>query len=102
MSQQINRIKVVYKNETKKFKTPSSYEGLLVQTQKAFGTILPKIFKFFYLDSDNDIISINCQEDLEEALESGLSLRLVVEESIENAKFNLQSDYSMGASAINM
>jgi hypothetical protein len=96
-----NRIKVIFKSETKKFKKPESYEVLLQQTQKAFGSALPKQFKFFYQDSEGDVISISCQEDLEEALESIPSLKLVIDESSESARFFMEPDYSM-RSSINM
>ncbi len=96
-----NRIKVIYKSETKKFKKPETYEVLLQLTQKAYGSTLPKQFKFFYQDSEGDVISISCQEDLEEALESIPSLKLVVDESSESARFFMEPDYSM-RSSINM
>lgn len=77
------QLKVIFKNETKKFKKPAEYDLLLQQTQKAFGSTLPKNFKFFYQDPDGDLISISCQEDLEEAYASMTNLRLFVETSIE-------------------
>lgn len=64
------RIKIIFKGETKKFKKPETYELLLAQTQKAFGQSLPQNFKFYYSDGEGDIISITCQDDLVEALES--------------------------------
>lgn len=54
------QIKVIYKNETKKFKKPAEYENLHQQTVKAFGASLPKNFKFFYQDPEGDLISISC------------------------------------------
>lgn len=42
------QIKVIYKNETKKLRKPNDYETLVQQTLKAFGSTLPKHFKFFY------------------------------------------------------
>ena len=53
------RIKVTFKKETKKFKRPDSFSTLLTYTQKAFGASLPSSYKFFYQDSENDIISIS-------------------------------------------
>jgi hypothetical protein len=64
------QVKVTFNNETKKFKKPTDYGGLLLATQKAFGETLPPTFKFFYTDSDGDMISISNQEDLEEAFSS--------------------------------
>ena len=57
----MNQVKVIFKTETKKFKKPTDYEQLMMLTLKAFGEDqLPKTFKFFYVDSDGDLISINC------------------------------------------
>ena len=58
--QSITQVKVTFKNETKKFKKPQSFEALVQSTLKAFGSKLPENFKFFYVDSENDIISISC------------------------------------------
>lgn len=95
---QSTRIKVIFRNETKKFKKPETYEQLLQQTQKAFGQTLPHNFKFYYSDGEGDIISITCQEDLVEALESVPTLKLVVEQSSEAARMNLDPDISMRSS----
>ena len=92
MSQQI---KVIFKNETKKFRKPSDYLSLLHQTEKAFGSSLPKNFKFFYQDPEGDLISISCQEDLEEAYSSMQNLRLIVESSIQEARNIMEPEYSM-------
>ena len=53
-------------------------------------------FKFFYVDSEGDMISITSQDDLDEALEcmqSTQALKLILEESIEAARriFEAQS-----------
>lgn len=69
---------------------------------KAFGSKLPYNFKFFYTDSENDIISISCQEDLVEAFQSMPQLKLFVEDSIEAAKMNIDPDYSMRSSSLNL
>lgn len=95
------QFKVTFKSETKKFKKPNDFEGLLQQTIKAFGQSLPAHFKFFYVDSDGDMISVSSQEDLEEAIDSMPALKLIVEESSEAARFNLDADFSM-RSSINM
>jgi hypothetical protein len=98
MMNQSLQLKVIYKNETKKFKKPADFETLLSQTVKAFGQTLPKNFKFFYQDPDGDLISISCQEDLEEAYSSMGALRLFVEASIEQARQLLEPDFSMRSS----
>lgn len=93
-----NQVKVTFKNETKKFKKPADFESLLNLTVRAFGSTLPPQFKFYYVDAEGDLISISCQEDLEEALDSMPALRLIVEESIEAARFNLEPDFTMRSS----
>jgi hypothetical protein len=92
------QFKVSYKSETKKFKKPDNFEGLVSQTVRAFGTQnLPPHFKFFYMDSDEDLISISSQEDLEEAIESTQALRLIVAENAESARFSFEPDFSRGS-----
>jgi PB1 domain len=96
------QIKVIFKNETKKFRKPEDYASLHQQTVKAFGSSLPKNFKFFYQDPEGDLISISCQEDLEEAYSSMSALRLIVEGSIQEARNLLEPDFSMQSSSLNM
>lgn len=44
----------------KRLKLTQDYNSLVEQTHKAFGQgNLPKGFKFYYLDEDNEMISIN-------------------------------------------
>ena len=93
-----NQVKVTFKLETKKFKKPSDFDSLVYSTIKAFGQSLPPQFKFYYVDSDGDLISISCQEDLEEAIQSMDALKLIVEESIEAARYNLEPDFTMRSS----
>lgn len=60
----------------------------MTQAQKSFEG-LPLNFKFFYLDTDNDLISMSSQEDLEEALDcmqSASVLKLFIADSIHEAK----------------
>jgi len=45
------------------------YPNLLDQTRRAFGEEVPAGVKFYYLDEDNELVSISSQNDLEEALE---------------------------------
>ena len=69
---------------------------------KAFGATLPKNFKFFYQDPEGDLISISCQEDLEEAYSSMTTLRLIVEAPIQEARNLMEPDFSMRSSSLNM
>jgi len=60
MSTTNKQVKVIFNKETKKFKKPSSFENLVELTIKAFGQSLPAQFKFYYEDSERDLISISC------------------------------------------
>jgi hypothetical protein len=53
---------------------------------------MPKVFKFYYLDEENEIISINSQSDLNEALdiEDLSSLKLTVASSVAEARKQLE------------
>ncbi len=62
------QIKITFRNETKKLRKTTEYSSLQAQAQKSFGDLSPS-FKFYYVDSEQDIISITCQDDLDEALE---------------------------------
>ena len=63
-------VKVTFQGETKRIKMTNSYETLAVNTKEAFGQSLEKVspFKFYYLDDENELISINSQNDYSEAL----------------------------------
>ena len=78
------QIKITFRNETKKVRKANDYENLVGQAKKSFAD-LPGNFKFFYMDSEGDIISISNQEDLEEAfscMEGQQTLKLILEETI--------------------
>ena len=62
-------IKVTYKEETKRFKIGRSFEELMAITVKSFEN-LPKVFKYFYLDEDLELISVSSDDDLAEILDS--------------------------------
>ena len=46
------------------------YPNLLDQTRRAFGEEVPAGVKFYYLDEENELVSISSQNDLEEALDA--------------------------------
>ena len=68
------KIKVIYLNETKRIQDAEDFEALIKQTQKAFRLDQSVRFgeqvKFFYIDSDYDIISVTSQDDLDEFFEA--------------------------------
>jgi len=84
-------IKVSLKGETKRLKIADNYADLLNNTKKAFGQALPAQFKFFYLDEENEVISINSQSDLTEAFEFDASgtLKLIIAVSAVDARDQL-------------
>lgn len=63
-------IKVTYKGDMKRMKATSDYPTLVAQTHTAFGqNTIPNGFKFYYLDEDNEMTSINSQYDLDQAID---------------------------------
>lgn len=80
-------VKVTFLGETKRLKLSGVYQELIQRTRTAFKNV-PQEIKFFYLDEDNEIISISSQSDYTEALEIGDlgSLRLIVASSVQDAR----------------
>jgi hypothetical protein len=68
------KIKVIYLNETKRIQDAEDFEALIKQTQKAFrldqSVRFGEQIKFFYIDSDYDVISVTSQDDLDEFFEA--------------------------------
>lgn len=83
-------VKVTFQGETKRLKLSGVYHELIQRTRIAFKNI-PQEPKFYYLDEDNEIISISSQCDYTEALEIGDlgSLRLIVASSVQDARKQL-------------
>lgn len=55
-------IKVQFKKEIHLFKGDKTYEDLLTFVESSFQK-LPTTFILYYLDSDNDNITLSCDED---------------------------------------
>ena len=71
--------KVTYKGDTKRIKLAThTFDELCQRTQGAFEDLPASALKFFYVDEESDLISVNCQADLTEALESGNPIKLNV------------------------
>jgi len=86
-------LKVSYLGETKRLKIVKDYATLLSLARQAFDAQeLPKVIKFYYLDEENEIISINSQSDLNEALdiEDLSSLKLTVASTAQEARKQLE------------
>lgn len=81
------QMKILFGQDCKKLANSQSYEQLVDAAIKAFQlnailgnkecSKIGKSYKFFYVDSDGDIISITSNEDLKEALKSGVSKLLL-------------------------
>jgi hypothetical protein len=84
-------LKVTYNGETKRLKITNDYSKLVELTNKAFSSKLPMDVKFFYLDDENEIISINSQSDFTEALdiEDLSALKLTVAQTVNEARSQL-------------
>lgn len=56
-------IKVSFQGETKRLRKADSYESLTNLSRQAFTPLLDKMIplKFYYIDEENELISINCQ-----------------------------------------
>jgi len=89
-------VKVSHLGETKRLKMTQDYLDLVAQTQKAFNMSKSPAFKFYYLDEENELISINSQGDLVEALsiEDLPSLRLTIAQSLPEARALLMGQMS--------
>ena len=59
--------KVSYMGETKRMTNLKNFEELMARTRDSFSNLPSTAFKFFYTDSENDLISVSGQQDLEEA-----------------------------------
>jgi len=82
-------MKVVYQGETKRLPELKTYGVLVKQTAKAFNLSEQDMvgIKFYYIDHEQDIISITNQGDLDEAQNvlNGV-LKLVATRNIEEAR----------------
>lgn len=94
-------MKILYNGDTKRLPEVEQYDQLVALTAKLFQfnemVQLGENVKFYYVDSDGDIISITNQNDLTEAysiIPKG-QLRLIIAKSIDEAK------EAIGVAAIN-
>ena len=81
-------LKVSYLGETKRIKTTNSYEALALQTRDTFKNGLEHAWpiRFYYLDEDNELISITSQTDFQEALDDFANLKLIVANNVSEAR----------------
>ena len=62
MQQPKKNVKVSYQGETKRLKLSGDYQELISRVQGSWPGIAEPI-KFFYIDEENEIISITSQSD---------------------------------------
>ena len=80
-------VKVSYQGETKRLKF-QSYDGMVSQAKEVFS--LDKV-KFFYLDDENELISVSSQIDYQEALSiEPAPVKFVIADSAQDAMVQLQ------------
>ena len=61
--------KVTYKGDTKRVKLSGDFDELVQRTRASFSDLPEGKLKFFYVDEENDMISVSSQADFSEALE---------------------------------
>jgi len=88
--QQVKRaIKICCDGEIKRLKISGDYAELINRTRESFNKqgMQDSEFKFFYLDEEQEVISITSQADLTEAfnIEDLASLKLTVAENMQIA-----------------
>lgn len=90
------KVKVSWNGETKRLTVTNDYAALVKMTHEAFGPGLIVPIKYFYLDDENEIISINSQSDLNEALaiEDFQQLKLTVAATAAEARKQLHDAIS--------
>jgi hypothetical protein len=67
-------LKICFDNQTHKItKNPADYSILLKKVAEIFGNQLPQNWTLQYLDSDDDKIMLNSQEDYKTLLEEEIS-----------------------------
>lgn len=92
-------MKVSYLGETKRIKSTNSYEALALQTRDTFKNGLERVWpiRFYYLDEDNELISISSQTDFQEALDDFNNLKLIVANNVSEAREQLSKLLSESA-----
>jgi hypothetical protein len=97
-------IKISYQGETKRIKMTNTYESLALKTRETFGHGLDKVnpIKFYYLDDEQELISITSQPDFQEALdiEEVTTLKLTVADNASQARQELERQFGDNSSLI--
>lgn len=88
-------IKVTFDGETKRLKVPATYELLVQMTREKFpqqGLEKMVPLKFYYLDDEQELISITSQSDFLEALDvdDSTHLKLTVANNTQEARIILE------------
>ena len=95
-------IKVNYLGDTKRIKMTNTYESLALQTRETFGQGLESVWpiKFYYLDDEQELISITSQSDFLEAIsiEDFSMLKLTVAANVQEARKQLEQQLNASMS----
>ena len=83
--------KVTFNGDTKRVTLNGDYEELVTRTRASFSDLSTGPVKFFYVDEENDMISVSSQADLSEALDLSNQLKLTVAQSAKSAHQQLTS-----------
>lgn len=99
-------IKLTIEGETKRLKLAPTFQSLVAQATEKFpdqGLEATKSLRFYYLDDDQEIISISSQHDYLEALEieDVTTLKLIVAKSTQEARQVLERQMSESVSLAN-
>jgi len=109
MSTKIKCIKVTFEGETKRLKPTDTYEKLVVMTLEKFANqgLTKATVKFYYLDDEQELISITSQSDYLEALDitEVTALKLIIAANASEARMHIErvmGDNISLASSINI
>jgi hypothetical protein len=84
-------MKIIFAGETKRVPEFQSFNEIVVYSQQIFNCDLTKQgkgnLKLFYMDEDDDMISVDCQSDFDQALrENSSRIKFVFAESEDDAR----------------
>lgn len=91
-------MKIIFKCVTKRVPETNEYDDLLLYAAKVFKSRDVKHRTMYYMDEDNDIISVTCQSDFVQALRDMTGrVKIVIAESEDEARETFMSR-SLGSS----
>ena len=80
-------MKIIYRGQTKRVPETNQFNDLLAYAAKVFKFHDVRHLVLFYMDEDNDIISVTCQSDFIQALRDMTGkVKLVIADSEDEAR----------------